>query len=213
MIRPGSAFLVIVALSGALGGCGTSDSLGLNELKGGVEIALRRGAVWSTLTVRLPHIIGAASSLRISRGQMTGTIGGQAVNIRIEADGASGTGPGGVVAIDLEEDPDELEFSGTWSGARVNFKITTDSFRGTIPIRSGRNSLATSTCNYMLDKVESNGARSGFSTCNGLPEETLVEIPPQIQRWLTRSELAVVLLALLSAPPYTNMEPRQPLLQ
>ncbi len=196
----------------AVTSCATSQSpsLSLGELKGGAEIALRRGASWATLTVRLPHVIGAASTLRISRGHMTGMIDGGSVNLLIEKDTISGTGPGGTVSVDVDETDEGTEVSGTWSGNRVSFKVSADSFRGVIAIRTGRTQASLGTCQYVLDRTEADGARTGTSICSGLPEETRLEIPSVVYAWLTRTEMAVVLLALLSAPPYTLMEPHQP---
>ncbi len=188
---------------------------GLPEVKGGVELGLRRGSAWSTLTVRMPYVIGPRVQLELKRGVFTGSINGYPVHLNVEADGVAGSGPMGQVAIDLSEGPDKLVIEGTWNGSRVHFEITSASLRGSVAVyvrgSSGDIPRAPTagdvhTCQYVLDKVERDGSRSGTSICDGLPEDTLVEVPRAVLGWLTRQELAVVLLALLSAPPYTTME-------
>jgi hypothetical protein len=73
----------------------------------------------------------------------------------------------------------------------VTFKITNDSFKGTIPVRRsapprGRlhapspRSVRVTSCQYVLDRVAADGAREGTSICGGMPEETRLEIPRQV---------------------------------
>ncbi len=196
---------------------------GLPEVKGGIEMGVRRGAAWSTLTVRPPYIIGPRGTLKLQKGMMTGTLGDVSgptgsIYVTIEKGGASGMGPYGPIAIDVEDDPAEINVGGMWNGARVHFRITEESFRGTIPIfnsEANRSPITrapmpstVATCQYVLDKVEPDGSRSGMSICGAMPEDTLLDVPRAIQGWLTRSEMVVVLLALLSAPPFTSMERR-----
>jgi hypothetical protein len=203
------------------------------ELEGGAEMALRRGAAWSTLKVRPPYAIGPRVNLHfLKQGQVSGRIdsGGDrpedraagAVSLTIDEQGIQGTGPFGAVAVDVEEGPETLTFEGTWNDSRVNFKITNDSFKGTIPIRrfdirrldrddrSRPFPLDTvggvTTCQYVLDHTNPDGAREGTSICNGMPEQTRLEIPRQVHAFLTRKELVVVLLALLSTPPSSSLE-------
>jgi len=200
----------------ALTGCKGAQPL--PELEGGAEMALRRGSAWSTLKVRPPYAIGPRVNLHFfKKGQVSGNIdsGGMmdgrigAVNLTINEEGIQGSGPYGSVAVDIEEGPETLTFEGTWNGSRVNFKITNDSFNGTIPIRRyGRtDSVAgVTSCQYVLDKTTPDGAREGTSICAGLPEQTRLEIPRQVHAFLTRKELVLVLLALLSTPPQTSLE-------
>jgi hypothetical protein len=190
----------------------------LPELSGGAELALRRGAAWSTVKVRPPYAIGPRVNLHFNHNKVSGQLDpGQmmdtrlgALSLTIDDEGISGSGPYGDVAIDVSDQPNVLVFDGTWNGSRVNFTITDQSFRGTVPIRrfGATNSVSgVSTCQYVLDKVTADGAREGTSICGGLPEETRLEVPRQAQAWLTKKELIVVLLALLSTPPQTSLEP------
>lgn len=209
-------FVSSVMLLAALTGCKAAQPL--PELEGGAEMALRRGAAWSTLKVRPPYAIGPRVNLHFyKKGQVSGNIDAGtmmdnrlgSVNLKIDEEGISGSGPYGAVAVDIEEGPETLSFEGTWNGSRVTFKITNDSFNGTIPIRRfGRaDSIANVTsCQYVLDKTTADGAREGMSICAGLPEQTRLEIPRQVHAFLTRKELVVVLLALLSTPPSTSLE-------
>ena len=201
------------------------------ELSGGAEMALRRGAAWSTVKVRPPYAIGPRVNLHFSHGRVTGhidsdvsidnrfgslnapptldnRIGG--VNLTITEEGIQGEGPYGAVAIDVYDTEDGVAFDGTWNGARVNFKFTADAMKGSIPIRRfGRADSVgnVTTCQYVLDRVAPDGAREGTSICSGLPEPTRLEVPRQVEAWLTRKEMVVVLLALLSTPPQTTLEP------
>jgi hypothetical protein len=118
------------------------------------------------------------------------------------------------VAIEIQETKDELIFDGTWNGSRTNFRVTANSLPGTIVVdnlpTSGPAarpySMSAVSCQYVLDRVLPDGSRAGISTCGSLPEETLLEIPPVVLGWLTRAEMVVVVLALLSTPPRTAME-------
>jgi len=198
--RSGLFFLAFLATA-----CGNS-SYGLQELKGGVEIAVRRGSGWTTLSVKPPHIIGPRTNLRLNEGVFSGSIDNQGVRVVMDGDGAHGFGPFGPIAISIDDGSDALVVEGQWSGSRVHLRITNDSFRGTIPIWNANTVGATVNCQYVLDTVEPDGAWSGISTCTGLPEATRIEVPERVQSWFSRNELTVVLLALLSSPPTTGME-------
>ncbi len=204
---------IAVGLAGASGGCRGGPGLGLPEIKGGIEIGVRRGSAWSTITVRPPYLIGSRTNLKLQKGKISGTVGSGSMRVSIEKDSAQGTGPYGAISVDIDDTADGMALEGTWNGARVVVRITAESFRATVPVYAGQPGGAgifqVSTCQYVLDKVEPDGSRSGMSICGGLPEDTLIEIPAAIHSWLTRSELMVVLLALLSTPPYTVMETSQ----
>jgi hypothetical protein len=206
----------LALLLAALTGCRAAQPL--PELEGGAEMALRRGSAWSTVKVRPPYAIGPRVSLHFykeghvsgnidSGGMMDGRIG--SVNLTINDDGIQGSGPYGSVAVDVEEANETLSFEGTWNDSRVTFKITNDSFKGTIPIRRfGRTDTVgnVTSCQYVLDRTTPDGAREGTSICSGLPEQTRLEIPRQVHAFLTRKELVLVLMALLSTPPQTSLE-------
>ena len=208
---------MIVLLTASVVGCrGAMEPL--PELQGGAELALRRGSSWSTLKVRPPYAIGPRVNLHFKKGQVSGNLDTGtmmesrlgALNLTIDDEGIQGSGPYGAVAVDVEDGPNVLNFEGMWNGSRVNFKITAESMRGTIPIRrTGRADSVSgvTSCQYVLDRTTPDGAREGTSICGGLPEETRLEVPRQVDAWLTRKELVVVLLALLSTPPQTSMEP------
>ncbi len=189
--------------------CG-SGKLGLRELEGGAEIAVRRGSGWTTLAVKPPYIIGPRTNLRLEGGTFRGSIDNQSVRIVIDGEGAHGFGPFGPIAVSVEDGVDALVVQGQWSGSRVHLRITAESFRATVPIWSANDAASTMWCQYVLDTVEPDGAWSGTSTCNGLPEVTRIEIPEAVQSWFTRTELTMVLLALLSSPPTTGLERNYP---
>ncbi len=193
-----------MVLCAFLVGCKSFE--GLPEIQGGIELGLRRGSAWSTLTVRPPYVIGPRVNLKLKRGEFNGIIDGRPVNLKMGADGIVGTGPAGQVSIDIIDGPDTMTIEGTWNASRVHFQITAEALRGSIAIAQARRLEDVFYCQYVLDRVEKDGSRAGISICGGLPEDTLLEIPRAIQGWLTRPELAVVLLALMSSPPFTTME-------
>jgi hypothetical protein len=171
------------------------------ELEGGIDLGLRRGSAWQTIKVRPPYVIGPTASLKLGKGLFTGlSAAGELVKITVNREGALGRGPG-TVDMDFGTGADEFLIDGVWNSAPVHFRITSDSFRGSMRSAIGF-------CQYQLDEVKSDGVRRGFSICSGLPEETQLEIPMAIQAWLTPAELAVVVLELLTAPPTTSMETR-----
>jgi hypothetical protein len=166
-------------------------------------MGLRRGAAWVTLTVKPPHIIGPNASLKLSKGLMTGASAGSGpVHIKISREEALGQGPGRV-DVDFTEGVDEYRADGLWNNAPVHLKVTSDSLKASI-------NGATGHCQYELNKTTPDGARTGFSICFGSSEETRLEVPRKVHAFLTASELAVVLLQLLSAPPHTTMERQFP---
>jgi hypothetical protein len=176
------------------------------ELEGGVEIALRRGASWSTLKVRPPYVIGPRVNLHLKKDAFTGTIETFPVNLKIEPGVIRGTGPFGAVSIDIDEETDKTVIEGSWNGQHIHFEITANTMKGSLPVYAGRSLTAAFYCQYVLDRVDGEGVRLGTSICNGLPEETRLEVPRAVLGWLTRQELVVVLLALLSSPPFTSLE-------
>jgi len=186
-------------------GC-ASQRGGLSELEGGAEVGLRRGSGWSTLKVRPPHVIGPRVTLRMTKGEFSGSIDGSPVHLRVADDGIDGSGPLGQVSIDIVEGAGQTLIEGTWNATRVHFTVTEQSLRGAIAVRQASTFGEVAFCQYTLDRVEKDGARSGISICDGLPEETRLEVPRAVQKWLTRHELVVVLLALLSSPPLTSLE-------
>jgi len=191
--------LVVAAL--AFGALGCRFVQPMPELEGGIELGLRRGSAWQTIKVRPPYVIGPTASLELKKGIFSGmSATGELVRINVDKEGALGRGPGRV-DVDFATGVDEFIIDGVWNSGRVHFRITSDSFRGSLQTVGGY-------CQYVLDELLHDGARHGISICSGLPEETRLEIPMPIQAWLTPSELAVVLLELLSDPPTTVLEGR-----
>jgi hypothetical protein len=196
-VRLGNALTLSAAVA-ALVGCKYVRPP--EELHGGIELALRRGSSWSTMTVRPPYIMGPHASLRLKRGLFTGmSAGGKLVHIQVDSQGALGQGPGRVDVDFVDEGPDEFVIEGVWNSDRVHFRISNDRFEGAIQGAWGH-------CQYTLDHTLSDGARAGSSICSGMPEETRLEIPRTVLAYLTRNELAVVMLELFSGPPTTMTE-------
>lgn len=202
--------LMAAAVASAVAGCASrgprGSGGGLKELEGGVELGLRRGSSWATITVRPPHAIGPRVNLEIRKGAVVGSIDGRSANLKIDGQSIHGTGPMGSVAVEIQDEADRTEIDGTWNGSRVHFIITPGSLKGSIAIFQGPRFDQVFTCQYVLEHLEPDGARTGTSICNSLPEETRIEVPAKLQSWLTQPELVVVLLALLSSPPFTSFE-------
>jgi hypothetical protein len=191
----------MVLVAAALSALGCAYLKPMPELEGGIDLELQRGAAWQTIKVRPPYVIGPTASLKLARGTFTGmSATGDAVRIEVNREGALGRGPGRV-DVDFGGGGDEFVIDGVWNDGLVHFRITTESFRGSIRGAHGD-------CQYVLDEVLRDGVRHGFSICSGMPEETRLGIPMPIQAWLTPPELAVVMLELLSDPPLTSLEAR-----
>lgn len=191
---------------GWFGGCAGNgqQATSLAELRGGTEIGLRRGAVWNTVTVKRPHIIGPRVNLKLEGSELRGQLDGRGVHVTIGKDGAEGSAPFGTVALDISDGPTELRVSGSWNGSRADVKVTAESLRATVAVWNGRTLASVQSCQYVLNRLERDGARTGSSTCSGMPEATVLEVPAAIANELSRQELLVVLLALLSVPPMTH---------
>src|SRR4051812_204532 len=110
----------------------------LPETEGGVEVGLRRGAAWSTLSVKPPYVIGPRVNLHLTKEVFTGSIDGQPVNLKVEPDGIDGRGPLGQVSIDIDDSNDKLVIEGSWNGQRAHFEITADTLKGSLAIYRGR---------------------------------------------------------------------------
>ena len=110
------------------------------------------------------------------------------------------------MALDVEERDGSVEISGVWNDDRVHFQVSAESLRGTITgvIEASFGRPSDWHCQYVLDKVESDGARTGTSICSGMPQETRLEFPSAVDKWLGRGETVVVLLALLASAPPTS---------
>jgi hypothetical protein len=217
--------LIAIAVSPVLVGCrqpgvGTAPA---ERQAGDVDIGLRRGVSWTTFLLRRGKISGSTASLEIRKGRIVGFLDGGAVRLSAKSDEVSGSVGGGLenqgrgigddpraerspsntggrVQVDIEEYDGKLDIGGTWNDDRVHFEITPETLKGTI---RGR---ALGQCQYVLDKIDGNGVRSGTSICQGLPEQTMLEFPKVVENWLTRGEAVAVLMALLSSAPRTSTD-------
>jgi hypothetical protein len=187
--RAALGLTVIAAL-----GCAVSQPAGPRV---GVEVGLRRGASWTTFNVRPARVVGATASLEIKRGIIFGFLDDKTVRIQVKPDELVGVA-GGRVALDIDHQPGSVQINGLWNDARVHFEITPESLRGTITGGSLGH------CQYVLDRTDSDGARSGVSICSWMPEETRLEFPSSVEKWLGRDETVAVLLSLLSSAPPTT---------
>jgi hypothetical protein len=201
-----AALLAGIWLS-SVAGCrtGAGAPSGPPPPKIGLEVGLKRGGSWTTFNVQPSRVVGPEATLEMKRGEISGFLNGAAVRLKAKADELTGV-VGGRVALDVEERDGNVEISGVWNDDRVHFEVTAESLRGTITglveDRTGRRHLWH--CQYVLDKVESDGARTGTSICSGMPQQTRLEFPSAVDKWLGRGETVVVLLALLSSAPQTS---------
>jgi hypothetical protein len=203
----GQVVLASLALGVALvttAGCATNRETGPPAAKVGVDVGLRRGGAWTTMNVRPSRVVGATASLELRKGQVVGFIDGAAVKLEAKADELTGVA-GGRVALDVASEQGRVEISGVWNDERVHFEITPEALRGAI---TGNTASMVGPsrpihCQYVLDRVEKDGARAGVTLCDGLmPLDTRLEFPDSVDSWLGRGETVVVLLALLSSSPY-----------
>jgi hypothetical protein len=111
---------------------------GGRQLRGDApQIGLARGAHWSVVSLRPPHLNGPFFQLMLRQHVLTGWIAGDsapggALRVQIDEDGASGHGPLGPVAMDIADEPDALVAQGTWNGSRVHFAFSSQGMQGTV---------------------------------------------------------------------------------
>lgn len=188
---------VVAAVSSVLTLAGCAFQQPSRSPKVGVEVGLRRGSSWTTFNVQPSRVVGPTASLDLRKGHMVGFLDNRTVRIEVKPEELTGVA-GGRVALDIDQQPGSLEINGLWNDARVHFEITPDSLRGTITGGSLGH------CQYVLDRTDSDGSRTGTSICSFMPEETLLEFPGTVEKWLGRGETVAVLLALLSSAPPTT---------
>jgi hypothetical protein len=170
------------------------------------EVALRRGSSWSTYNLKLPRISGPNANMVLENGRLTGLLASRSLDVKIEEGEASGFGPGGPVNVTISRDGEETRVDGMWNGAPVNLRFAPSSVKGSVVVWQGRRVAQQASCGYNLDKVEPNGALSGTSTCQGMPQQTRLEVRAVIAKVLTPTELVVLLVAALSSPPISPNE-------
>jgi hypothetical protein len=196
-------------------GCANRETGGPPRAKVGVDVGLRRGGAWTTFNVRPSRVVGSTTSLEFRKGQVVGFIDGAPVKLEAKADELTGM-VGGRVALDVASEQGKVEISGVWNDNRVHFEITPEALRGAItgnfdpfgkrialePRGGSPVDVRPIHCQYVLDRVESDGARAGVTLCDGMmPLDTRLEFPDTVDSWLGRGETVVVLLALLSSSP------------
>jgi hypothetical protein len=196
------ALVSVTAL--ALSGCGA----GIANRTGddAPEIAIQRGGAWSTLSVAPPRIVGPTVELQLEHGVLRGFAGGGAVDVQIGHNEASGYGPSGPVQLQLSDRDGEVVVEGMWNGGPVHFTLSAGAVKGSIVRRGGRSLASEQSCGYELGRSGQQGAGAyvGRSSCGGMPQETRLEIDPRVPRLLTPTEMTVVLVAALAAPPLTR---------
>jgi hypothetical protein len=170
------------------------------------QVALRRGSAWSTYNLKLPRISGPNANMVLENGRLTGLLASRSLDVKIEEGEANGFGPGGPVNVTITREGEETRVDGMWNGAPVNLRFAPSSVKGSVVVWQGRMVAQQASCGYDLDKVESNGALSGTSTCEGMPQQTLLEVQAATAKVLTPTELAVLLVAALSSPPISPNE-------
>lgn len=188
---------LLVSVPGA-GGCAHRGGGG-GEVN--PAIAIRRGGSWASLGVALPHITGPTGQLKLENGELSGVLGGRSLQVRIEGDQAEGFGPSGPVQIAITREGGALRVDGLWNGGPVHLKLGPEGLRASVIRRGSPVTASQQSCAYTLDRVGPRGAVEGTSICAGMPQETRLEIDPRVRAALRPSELSVLLVALLSAPP------------
>lgn len=172
------------------------------------ELALKRGSAWATYSIQPPRIVGPTANLRLEGGRLRGVIASRALDLKIEEGAASGFGPGGPVNLTIARDGSGTRVEGMWNGAPLGLSFEPQAVKGSVVVWQGQLASQQRSCSYNLDKVEPNGAISGSSTCAGMPQQTRLEVHAAAALVLSPSELVVLLVAALSAPPMSGDERR-----
>jgi hypothetical protein len=204
-LRTHSPVSILLAAGLVLGGCGSFGQRPSGP-QIGVDVGLKRGGSWTTFNVRPSRFMGSTASIEFKKGHAFGFLNNESVRLDIKPDELTGVA-GGRVALDVDAQDGRVEISGLWNDERVHFVVTPDVLRGTITgARPTMMGGGLGHCQYVLDKMESDGARTGTSICSGMPEPTRLEFPNAIEKWLGRGEVVVVLLALLASAPATSTD-------
>jgi hypothetical protein len=184
------------------------------------SIGLQRGSGSSSLVLKPPYLFGPSFTLRLQRNELTGWSSGDmapsgTLRVKIDDDGAAGQGPHGSIAVEYLPVEAGTMVEGRWNGERVQLLFSADGIRGFVTDNSPRPPLARnalepgarqSSCEYRLKAVQIDGAFAGTSSCEGMPEDTRLQIPSVALALFTRSELITLLVAVLSAPPAARAE-------
>lgn len=190
---------LVVALFGLglLASCASTR----NTVNSRPEIALRRGAVWTTYAFAPPRIFGATAELQLKGGKLTGFVGGRTINIKIATNAADGFTPAGPGNLAIAEHDGQIEAHGLWNGGPAHLVLGPTSLRASMIVAHGRTGAQELSCGYQLDRVDAKGALVGSSACAGLPEETRLEVTPLAREQLSAAELATLLMTILAAAP------------
>lgn len=199
--------MLVVGFAACVGGVGACATL-RGPAGSEPEVALRRGSAWSTYNLELPRISGPSANMVLEDGRLTGMLASRSLDVKIEEGQASGFGPGGPVNLTITREGPETRVDGMWNGAPVNLRFAPSLVKGSVVVWQGRLVAQQASCGYHLDKVESNGALSGTSTCQGMPQQTRLEVQAATAKVLTATELTVLLVAALSSPPISPNEVR-----
>jgi hypothetical protein len=191
-----------LAILAAVAVCATNG----NRRDGPAAVAIRRGSAWATYSFRMPRIVGPTADLQLKDGDLRGIIGSQGMDVRIGAGQATGFGPRGPVSLNIAERDGQIEIDGMWNAGPVHFVFGPSLLRGSVVVRSGRTMAQEISCSYQLDRREATGALVGFSTCAGMPQEARLEVDEAVREVLSRTELAVFLVAALASPPFAPHE-------
>lgn len=230
------------ALVGALAACSSATGGAAGGEGDAPTIGLRRGARWSVLALRPPHLTGPHFHLLLRGGTLSGSIASATapagnLKVRITPTGAHGYGPLGPISMDYLIGEASTLVEGMWNGARVRLEFAPHALKGTVAENSDVLARAepermmgtathrarrrqgpqvnanisdplpdNSSCQYVLEQLEPDGALSGPSICSGMPQQTRLEVPKVAQSLFTQAELVTLLVAVLSAPPAVGDE-------
>ena len=188
---------VIVIGVAAMAGCSTLEPPA--EVAGGVTMELRRGSSWRTLTVKPPFVRGYTAMLRLKDGALRGRLGAARLDLELR-DGSIESRDRSPIEVEILDEGHGLILEGRWLGRPIRLHV------GELGVRGSLWTLGGGFCDFQLNEISPDGVLEGFSSCGGMPEETLVEVPPVLEKWLTRTEVVSLVLALLSSAPRTERE-------
>jgi len=174
-----------------------------------LELAFQRAARWTGVVLQGSSLTGPRMNVRLKEAQVTGFIDGQGFSLDLDEQGLGGVGTSGNIAADVESVPGAVGISGTWNGSRVRLVADQKKIDGTVPILGGRGDntfVNVLNCQYQLERSETEpNVYEGVSVCQGLPEQTRIELDPRFWRLEPRKAAAIILL-LLQAPPRSYSE-------
>jgi hypothetical protein len=190
-----------MAVAASLGLGVTSSSAAQRARPMADTVPLKGTVVMQLLAEPEPRLLGPGTDVAVHEGALSGLVQGGRYDVRISGGRAEGSGPRGAISVALDDQADgSLVVKGTWNGQPVDLAFEDGAVRGKLVHHVSGTAREVESCRVELD--ESRGARlTGLATCLGNQVPLQYTIEPGRGAALDRPEMALLMLAYLSAAP------------